>query len=110
MYIELSLFVFLVFIFYYSFYIRANRNGKLPPGPYFMPLCRLFLHTVELRISYVLIKIAKTYDYFTKLISGPWGIPYFGYLPFMGKVPCETVAKLSQRYGPLMTLQMGQYP
>lgn len=40
-------------------------------------------------------------DHFQKLPPGPIGIPFFGYLLFLGKEPHKTLAKLGKKYGPV---------
>jgi hypothetical protein len=44
-----------------------------------------------------------------KLPPGPNGFPILGYLPFMGDRPHFTLAKLAQKYGPVMYIQMGSF-
>jgi len=41
---------------------------------------------------------------------GPVGLPIVGYLPFLGHVPAQTIAKLSKKWGKIFSLQLGQYP
>ncbi|CAG2173422.1 unnamed protein product [Oppiella nova] len=42
-----------------------------------------------------------------KLPAGPRGLPFVGYLPFLGKKPHKDIAKLSDKYGSVFTLQLG---
>lgn len=44
-----------------------------------------------------------------KLPPGPNGFPILGYLPFLGERPHFTLAKLAQKYGPVMYIQMGSF-
>ncbi|CAG2112543.1 unnamed protein product, partial [Medioppia subpectinata] len=41
------------------------------------------------------------------LPSGPIGIPLVGYMPFLGREPHRDIAKLSDKYGGVFTLQLG---
>jgi len=39
---------------------------------------------------------------------GPWGLPFLGYLPFIGANPHETYHSLSKKYGPIFSVPLGQ--
>ncbi|XP_077973212.1 cytochrome P450 2H2-like [Styela clava] len=39
---------------------------------------------------------------------GPTGLPLLGYIPFMGKKPQDTLAKLRKEYGSIYTLPLGR--
>ncbi|XP_054720549.1 cytochrome P450 2J4-like [Uloborus diversus] len=41
------------------------------------------------------------------LPPGPYGVPYLGYLPFLGKKPHETLTRLSKKYGTVFSLNLG---
>ncbi|GBN88399.1 Cytochrome P450 18a1, partial [Araneus ventricosus] len=42
-----------------------------------------------------------------KLPSGPWGLPFVGYMPFLGKSPFKTFIKLSEKYGKVFSINLG---
>ncbi|XP_035711491.1 cytochrome P450 2C15 [Folsomia candida] len=42
------------------------------------------------------------------LPPGPYCLPVFGYLPFLGKIPSITIANLAKRYGSVISLRLGQ--
>ena len=39
--------------------------------------------------------------------SGPRGIPFVGYVPFLGKKPQEVIYQLSKKYGSIFSVRMG---
>ncbi|KAL1814065.1 hypothetical protein ACET3Z_024130 [Daucus carota] len=41
---------------------------------------------------------------------GPPGLPIIGHLHMLGKFPHRTLCKLSQKYGPIMSLRLGSVP
>ncbi|CAG2112194.1 unnamed protein product, partial [Medioppia subpectinata] len=51
--------------------------------------------------------IFSTYKERLSLPSGPIGVPLVGYLPFLGREPHKDIAKLSDKYGGVFTLQLG---
>lgn len=70
-------------------------------------------------IFFILVSIfiaCGSYFYYFHLVSkslppGPWGLPVFGYLPFIDPLkPHQTIANLVRKYGKVMSLQMGQIP
>lgn len=42
-----------------------------------------------------------------KRAPGPWGVPLFGYLPFLGDHPARKYFELSKKYGPIISVQLG---
>ncbi|CAG2110465.1 unnamed protein product, partial [Medioppia subpectinata] len=55
------------------------------------------------------IQFKITYKERLSLPSGPIGVPLVGYLPFLGREPHKDIAKLSDKYGGVFTLQLGVY-
>ncbi|CAG2104432.1 unnamed protein product [Medioppia subpectinata] len=53
------------------------------------------------------LHISGTYIERLSLPPGPIGVPLLGFLPFLGSQPHKDIAKLSDKYGPLFTLQLG---
>ncbi|CAG7832972.1 unnamed protein product [Allacma fusca] len=64
---------------------------------------------VLLGIVYTTTAFIRHRNRFQNFPKGPSGIPIFGYLPFLGKVPCQTLAELSKTYGKIFSLKLGQY-
>ena len=58
-------------------------------------------------ISIVLLYLINWYKRSNKFPPGPRGIPIFGYIPFIGSKPYETAAKLSKKYGPILSIRFG---
>lgn len=61
--------------------------------------------------SIVLILLFLTYfavwNKGKRLPKGPYGLPLIGYLPFLGKNPQRTLWKLTEKYGSVYTLPLG---
>ncbi|XP_035709480.1 cytochrome P450 2C23 isoform X2 [Folsomia candida] len=70
----------------------------------------IFVFIAFFGTTYCLICSLKSWRNPAKLPPGPRGIPLFGYLPFLGTIPCKTVAQLSKKWGPIFTLKLGQFP
>lgn len=43
-------------------------------------------------------------------LPGPIGLPIIGHLHMLGKLPHRTLYKLSQKYGPIMSISLGSVP
>lgn len=43
----------------------------------------------------------------SRRLSGPWGLPFVGYMPFLGSQPHKTLARLADRYGDMFRLSAG---
>jgi len=61
-------------------------------------------------LSMLLIFSAATKRKALKLPPGPVGVPVLGYLPFLGSLPHQDMAKLAQKHGPLVYMQLGSVP
>ncbi|PRD34805.1 UNVERIFIED_CONTAM: Cyp18a1 [Trichonephila clavipes] len=53
-------------------------------------------------------KLMKWYNIQRKGPSGPVGLPVVGYLPFLGKEPHKTFRKMTEKYGDIIGLYLGQ--
>ena len=58
-------------------------------------------------ISIVFLYLINWYKHPNKFPPGPRGIPIFGYLPFIGNKPHETVLKLSKKYESILSIRFG---
>lgn len=63
----------------------------------------LFSFLVSLVIAKILFKWYQERNY----PPGPFGIPVFGYIPFLGKKPNEKLRELSRKYGDVFSLRIG---
>jgi len=63
------------------------------------------LRVVLSRLSEVLCRSKD--DDVTDRLSGPWGLPFVGYMPFLGPQPHKTLARLADRYGDIFRLTAG---
>lgn len=52
----------------------------------------------------------KQLDFKIHQIYGPLGLPLIGHLHMFEKLPHRTLFKLSQKYGPIMSLRLGSVP
>ena len=60
--------------------------------------------SIGLMIAYL---CAKTFRF--NIPSGPWGVPVFGYLPFIsGEKPHKTIDDLVKKHGKIFSIQLGQ--
>ncbi|OWR52346.1 cytochrome P450 CYP306A1 [Danaus plexippus plexippus] len=65
----------------------------------------IFLWLVTIVLGFLLLK--QLYRW-RSLPPGPWGLPVFGYLPFLDpEQPHLTLTKLAERYGPIYGIDMG---
>lgn len=64
-------------------------------------LCLIFI------IIFMLAKLYLTKSSLLPLPPGPFGIPFFGFLPFLGSNFHHTLTKLSKRYGPIYQIFLG---
>ena len=60
-----------------------------------------------LAIFIITLYLIKWYQRPFKFPPGPRGVPFVGYLPFIGKYPEQTLHKLSKKYGPLIGIRLG---
>ncbi|WOG93766.1 hypothetical protein DCAR_0313053 [Daucus carota subsp. sativus] len=56
------------------------------------------------------IIFSKTQSGSHKAPPGPPGLPLIGHLPMLGNQPHRSLHKLSQKYGPIMSLRLGSQP
>ncbi|KAK1392290.1 putative flavonoid 3'-monooxygenase [Heracleum sosnowskyi] len=58
--------------------------------------------------QFIHILFSKTPEH--NLPPGPPGLPFIGHLHMLGKLPHRTLFKLSQKYGPIMSIRLGLVP
>ena len=58
-------------------------------------------------ISFVVLYFVNWYHRPNKFPPGPRGIPFLGYLPFLGKNSAKTAYELSKQYGSIMSIRLG---
>ncbi|XP_015783248.1 cytochrome P450 2J6-like [Tetranychus urticae] len=56
-------------------------------------------------VNYVIKFVIKV----CKLPSGPWGLPFVGYLPFIRQDAYNHMTELAEKYGPVFSLKCGQF-
>ncbi|CAL1272971.1 unnamed protein product [Larinioides sclopetarius] len=67
----------------------------------------LLLVIVSSILFAVIYTIAKWYNLRKKLPPGPIGLPFLGYLPFLGKEPHKTFWNMRGKYGDIISVFMG---
>ncbi|KAL5722170.1 hypothetical protein ACHQM5_005721 [Ranunculus cassubicifolius] len=60
--------------------------------------------------TYIVHLLLSKHNYTSRTPPGPSGIPFIGHLHLMGDHPHRSLQKLSQKYGPVMQLQLGLLP
>lgn len=66
--------------------------------------------TTEVTLYALIVLLTLCYWYLQVpkgIPPGPLGLPIIGYIPFIGEKPHKTFSKLSQRYGPVFRIYMG---
>ena len=63
----------------------------------------LFYFTAIVIILKVLLDIYCSQNASNDLPNGPKGLPFVGFMPFLGQSPHKTVTKLSEKYGNVFT-------
>ncbi|KAJ1437926.1 Cytochrome P450 [Sesbania bispinosa] len=77
--------------------------------PSFFSLFLLFTFTFILSVTLLRRKQEKD-DRRRRIPPGPPGFPVIGNLHMLGKLPHRTLEALAKRYGPVMSLRLGQVP
>lgn len=72
----------------------------------------VLLSTFTLILSFIFLRRKKhnKHDQRTQQLPGPRGLPVIGNLHMLGNLPHRNLQALSQRYGSVMTLRLGQVP
>lgn len=66
------------------------------------------LYTLVVFIGVLLVvRYVQWLRYVRTLPPGPWGIPIFGYLPFIKNDVHLRYSELAEKYGPLFSVQLG---
>lgn len=93
----------------HQFRAREGKFRKITSRIVFL----LFLDLFEMQLwlfavgAATLVGLFKWWRNRIPNIPGPWGVPIFGYLPFLGIKMNLTLTNLSKKYGPVYQLQMG---
>lgn len=115
-------------------YPLPNTSGNINPDPLIhgLSIYRSFIYSLLALLSTDIIQHTATVvmlqdlifaallfsitGYFTRYVisrlnsrlpPGPWGFPVIGCLPLLGSMPHAALAKLAQKYGPIMHLKLG---
>lgn len=67
----------------------------------------LILFSVIVVLVRFVQRLSKSYREFKSLPPGPWGVPIFGYLYFMGKEKHTRFMELAKSYGSIYSARLG---
>lgn len=67
----------------------------------------LILFSVVIVLVRLVQRLTETYREFKYLPPGPWGLPIFGYLIFMGKEKHTRFMELAKSYGSIYSARLG---
>ncbi|KAJ1380972.1 Cytochrome P450 [Sesbania bispinosa] len=73
-------------------------------------LLLLSINIVNIHMKQASILLRKQSQHDRKQPPGPPALPILGHLHLLGNLPHRTLQTLSKRYGPIMSLRLGQVP
>ncbi|KAF5178455.1 Cytochrome p450 [Thalictrum thalictroides] len=57
-----------------------------------------------------LLSFRTKYGVKRRLPSSPWGLPILGHFHMLGNLPHRNLHQLANKYGPIMSIRLGQVP
>ncbi|GAA0184355.1 hypothetical protein LIER_31643 [Lithospermum erythrorhizon] len=85
-------------------YINVTSPPSLPPPP---PPLLLYFSAILLPIILIFIFLKPTKNSTPNLPPGPPGWPMFGHIFMLKHLPHVTMAKMKDKYGPVVWLKIG---